>query len=226
MVIFVVCACALAACGAPSPPPPTGHRPGANARTQALVAEARRRGLDQGDLIIERRLVQKLEWAVELDVSVPDPTDAQLQAYLAANGERYRAPATHTFEQHFFDRSLRSNAREDAATALGVLNDGGAVAADPWTRGHTRGATQSQVEGAFGNGAHRAIAASPVGQWSGPIQSPYGSHLIRVQSRSPAGTPEFSALRPRLAEDWEREQKRIATQARLDEIANGSSPGD
>jgi len=57
-------------------------------REEVLVREARAQGLDSDDSIIRRRLVEKMEFAV---TEPPMPADAELEKYLAANPEAFRA---------------------------------------------------------------------------------------------------------------------------------------
>jgi hypothetical protein len=208
----------LVACQDP-PTIPAGHVPGANARTAALTAEARRRGLDRGDLIIDRRLVQKLEWAVALEVEVPEPTDDELAAFHAKNAGRYKRPATTSFQQIFFDRARRTTADADAAQALKASLTGPPPSGDPWTRGHTRGATRKQIEGAFGNGFASALAEEKVDVWFGPISSPYGHHVIKITERRAEELPTLDAVRGRVREDWRTDRRRLEVTRELDEIA-------
>ena len=63
-----------------------------------LLREAYKRGLDQ-DAVVERHLVQKMRFV--LGEEVPEPSEAELKAYLAANRERYRGPPTVTLDHVF-----------------------------------------------------------------------------------------------------------------------------
>jgi len=47
-------------------------------------------GVDQDDTIIRQRLRQKLEFLLEDTGALVEPTDADLQSYVAANPERFR----------------------------------------------------------------------------------------------------------------------------------------
>jgi hypothetical protein len=68
---------------------------------EVLVREALALGLDRGDVIIRRRLIQKMEYLLENTEPVPDPTDAELEAFIAAHPERYATPARVTFTHVF-----------------------------------------------------------------------------------------------------------------------------
>jgi hypothetical protein len=58
-------------------------------REEVQYREALARGLDKDDVIVRRRLVQKMEFLASQDVS--NPTDAELQAYFDAHVADYAA---------------------------------------------------------------------------------------------------------------------------------------
>jgi peptidyl-prolyl cis-trans isomerase C len=63
--------------------------------------EALALGLDRGDLIVRRRLVQKMDFLLAGSTPVPAPTDAELAAWLAAHPDQYAAPDRLSFEHVF-----------------------------------------------------------------------------------------------------------------------------
>src|SRR5262245_9650785 len=69
--------------------------------SEVLYREALALGLDRGDIIVRRRLVQKMEFLTEGLEPIDAPTDRELQAYLDAHAARYAQPArvalTHVF---------------------------------------------------------------------------------------------------------------------------------
>jgi hypothetical protein len=78
-----------------------------------------------------------------------------------------------------------------------------AALADPFARGsHTVLATRAQLAGVFGPGVADAVFALPVGQWSEPIPSPYGLHLILVETHADGGPPPFEVRRGQVLHAW------------------------
>ncbi len=74
-------------------------------REEALVREAQSLGLDQGDAIVRRRLIQKMELLLR-GLSEPEPpTDEELRAYYDAHRDQYTRDGTTTFEHAFFRRA-------------------------------------------------------------------------------------------------------------------------
>ena len=103
-------------------------------RDEVFYREGRAAGLDRDDVIIRRRVRQKMEFLAE-DLP-PEPSDEQLAAYLASNPERFRSDDQITFRQVFLSATRRANtiesdskqvasvlARADAAVDTTALGD-------------------------------------------------------------------------------------------------------
>ena len=169
---------------------------------EAYVREARSLGLDQGDAVIRQRLKLKMEFLAESDAARLEPSDADLQAFLEADAERFAKPLRLSFEQIL----LPSGAgEEDVAATLAELRQG--------ARPSEIGATNLlpprldemavvAIDRVFGVGFGDALAGQPLGHWSGPIRSGYGQHLVRVSERSEAALPSLSDIRERVEAEW------------------------
>ena len=90
----------------------------AHVREEILVREAWKIGLDDNDVIIRRRLAQKLTFLTE-DLALLEPADGRgvVSSSLQANAERYRIPARYSFSHVYFSPDARATPREDAVTA-------------------------------------------------------------------------------------------------------------
>src|SRR6187549_3463168 len=84
---------------------------------EILYREGVKLGLDRDDIVVKRRVRQKIEVIAEEDASTRTATDADLSAYLAANHARFAQPAIVTFEQVFLGQS-RSGPEVVAAVAV------------------------------------------------------------------------------------------------------------
>src|SRR5215203_5778687 len=74
-------------------------------RDEILYREGVRLGLERDDIVVKRRVRQKIEIIAEEDASTRTPTDADLLAYLTANQARFAQPAILTFDQVFIGAS-------------------------------------------------------------------------------------------------------------------------
>jgi hypothetical protein len=58
----------------------------------------------------------------------------------------------------------------------------------------------------------------PVGQWSGPVVSRYGQHLVYVHERADSIIPELAQVRNRAVNDYRQHKANMHLEARLDEL--------
>ena len=88
-------------------------------REEVLYREGVAMGLDQDDVIVRRRIGQKMEFMIG-DLAVPaEPDDEMLTTYLDANRDKYLEPPHLTFTHVYFNVDQRGEqARADAASAL------------------------------------------------------------------------------------------------------------
>ncbi len=188
-------------------------------RDEILVREGLALGLDRGDIIVRRRLIQKMEFLLENGEPVPPPTEADLQDWVTAHADRYATPARVTFT-HVFVSAQRAGA--DAGSEAVVLKeklDGGADPAplgDPFLRGREfRLHSQAELANIFGAPFADAVMKLPEDTWSDPIRSTFGLHLIRVTEKRPGTEPTLGAVHDRAEREW-REEKRqtLDTRAR------------
>lgn len=169
-----------------------------------LLREAVQLGLDD-DLVIRRLLAQKMRLVLQ-DTSMDRPIrDADLGEWTERHRDALLQPETITFS-HVFLADGPSGDRSAEARAILAGFDGPGTAApderrvadlsDSFPLGtRLRSYTRAQLRGRFGDTfADRVFALAP-GAWSGPIASPYGLHLVRVEQRMPARLPPPEALR-------------------------------
>ncbi len=174
-------------------------------REEIAVREAASQGLDQGDVVIRRRLRQKYEFLIEDEVANSPPTDAEMQAWLDAHPGQYRRDPVVGFRQVFLNSDRRgASARPDAGAALQRLIAG----ADPATLGDptllpldVEPSELRDIARQFGNDFAAAVDSLPQGQWSGPVQSGFGLHLVLVTARYPGVAPSLAAVRDQVARD-------------------------
>ena len=177
-------------------------------RDEVFYREGRAAGLDRDDVIIRRRVRQKMEFLAE-DMSVPEPSDEQLAAYLASNAERFRGEDQITFHQVFLSATRRANTIEsDSKQVASVLaRADGAVDAtalgDPFLLGEEfRGVSPSRVTSTFGEGFAAQIFAMEAGRWQGPIASGFGQHFVFISERASGSLPPLDAVRPAVRREW------------------------
>ena len=182
-------------------------------KEEVLYREALALGLDQNDLIIRRRMRQKMEFLNADIVQQQTPQDTELQAYLDDHTERYAEPERASFEQLYFKTDADRTAAEARATAvLKQLQD--APDTDTRTLGDAsllppsqRLASTRDIGRVFGETFATAVSSAPAGQWSGPYASTYGLHLLRITQRTPARQATLEEVRSEVERDWHTQQR-------------------
>ena len=187
-------------------------------RDEVFYREGRAAGLDRDDVIIRRRVRQKMEFLAE-DMSVPEPTEEQLAAYLASNPERFRTEDHITFHQIFLSATRRAGtidvdskqlantlARTDAAVEATSLGD-------PFLLGEEfHAVSQNDIASIFGDGFAKRIFDVEQGRWQGPIASTFGQHFVYISERIPGSLPPLDAVRPAVLREWSNARRLEAEQ--------------
>src|SRR5439155_84193 len=128
-----------------------------------------------------RILATKMRLLAERREADPAPDDAALEAYLDLHADRYREPER-TSLWHVFVSSARGTACErDARALLARLRADAmpttAPLGDPFPFGaYVRAASPRELAQHFGEAFAAGVARLPVGEWAGPVASPYGLH--------------------------------------------------
>jgi len=65
----------------------------------------------------------------------------------------------------------------------------------------------------FGADFAAAVAKLPVGQWSGPIGSGVGVHLVKLTALQPPAVPSLADIRPAVTREWENDRRVAANEA-------------
>ena len=193
----------------------------AHVREEMLVREALKMGLDVNDVIIRRRLAQKLTFLTEDLALLERATDAELRAFFEADAERYRVPARFTFSHIYFSPDRRETARADAETALpGVTDDNWRTVGDPFMLRRTYAhVTVADIRKDFGTAFSEALPELDGGAWLGPVESGYGFHLVRVDRRTASRLPDFAAVRERVATDYDSKRRSDANDTYYETLA-------
>jgi len=177
-------------------------------REEIAAREAIALGLDKDDTVIRRRLRQKLEFISEDVTRRAEPTEQQLQDYLAAHSDVFRIERMFTFTQVYFDPARRGeHVARDADNALARLRSEPELDAlmlgDSLLLGSEfADVSSSDIVKEFGEDFATKLTALPVGAWQGPIRSVYGTHLIRISKRDDSELPPLAKVRDAVEREW------------------------
>jgi len=194
-------------------------------REEILSREAHAMGLDEQDLVIKRRLVQKLLFVFEDLAEAVEPTDEELRAYAEEHREEYEVPPTISFTQVYFSPDKRRDAATAAESALGRLQAGRVTDDEAVALGDAimldasyRQVTRDGVIRAFGPGFAGELFDLEGEGWQGPIGSSFGLHLVRIDGRTEAAVPDFESVRERVRYDFMYDRKREVVDKTYDSV--------
>ena len=182
---------------------------------EVLYREALALGLDRGDTIVKRRLVQKMAFLSDDLADLRVPTRTELEAWFAERAERFARPPRESFRQLYVSPDRRGEAaRAGAEAALEQLENGAvepedaASLADPFVlQPYYPDRTPEQIARDFGPGFADALLELEPGAWRGPIESGFGWHLVFVESLTPARVPDFAEVEEAVEAAWVAEQR-------------------
>jgi len=184
-------------------------------REEVLYREALAMGLDKDDMMVRRRMSQKMEFISNDLTSLAEPDDEQLQAYLDSNPDKFAIPGRISYSQVYLNADQHGDQLfADAERLLAELSQSAvdidiSMAGDSFMGGYSfDDETDFGVARIFGKAFATELFKLPVGEWSGPVESGYGLHLVRVDSRTDSRAPSLDQVRDKVRGEWLSEQQR------------------
>lgn len=194
------------------------------------------RALDLGLIHLDRKvradLTSSVIASVVNDVKGLEPDASELEEFYEANKEYFTRPGRLRAQQIFFrvtprggenpeaggaqERAEKASARlaagEDVARVKAELGDF-EISPIPATM-----LPAAKLRDYLGPTLLRTIADLGIGQWSGPVRSGMGIHLVQLVARERATTPPLSEIKEQVRVDWRRRQGDRALRSYLDEL--------
>lgn len=183
-------------------------------REEVLYREGLAMGLDQNDQVIRRRVMQKIEFLAE--GTTPEvPTDPALQSWLNAHPDDYRIEPRYTLTQVYFDPSRHAGTLEaDVASARMDLLAGRDLGGDSTLLpSDLQDQPTSEIARTFGNRFSESLDSLPTGQWSEPVTSGFGVHLVRVTNHQDGRAARLDEVRGAVERDYLHDQTHKGNEA-------------
>ncbi len=175
---------------------------------EIFFKEAVSMGLDKTDLAVKRRLRQIMEMMMD-DFATIYPTENQLREYLSANPEKFRQDSRISFRYIYFPLEDE----DEAIRILDRLQKGISVEKD-YTGGlllipdRFEYETEWEIERLFGGVFTRELFELETGDWTGPVESSYGWHLVKVSERIEGEVPDLNQIWDLVEREWSVERKK------------------
>ena len=185
---------------------------------EILYREAIKLGLDKNDIIIKRRLAQKIGFLrQEADSSLP--SEKEVNDFYNQNTKNYFVDKRITFSHIYFSES--KDQEVEAKRALNLIRSGTTETdfGEPFLLGKNFSAKSiSEIERSFGKEFSEVIQNIVPQEWSGPLNSEYGSHLIFVNSISESFTPALEEIKNIVVSDVILEKQNNSVKEYLKEL--------
>ena len=196
----------------------------------SLYREALALGMDRSDVVVERRLADRMAARVRAEALREPPEDAELRRWFERSRDRWRRPAAVALTHVFVSRERRgagaeAHAREllEALRAERVDPHDAPARGDPFllaARVPLRSAPDLAHQ--LGRGFADAVTAFVPGAWSEPVESSYGLHLVWVHERRAAAFPRFEEVRVQVEDAWREQAGDAAVRRTLAELRAGA----
>ncbi len=138
-----------------------------------------------------------------------DPGDEELQGFLESRADEFREPAVLTFRHIYFSPDRRGDsAPDDARHVLAELTpetDSTLVDAmgDPFfLQREFESSSETDIARVLGGDFVPKLLALTPGEWSGPLQSGFGYHLVQVTDLIEGRIPTLGEIRESALREW------------------------
>jgi parvulin-like peptidyl-prolyl isomerase len=180
---------------------------------QASYLEGVRLGLDRDDIVIKRRLRQKLDFIAEESFSKSTPTDEQLNTFITANADKFSQPPILTLRQIYLDPKIYGDASSPKAKALlaslkaepkqdiTLLDNRGLF------KSHYKAQSTLEFNRLLGKQFTNNVLKLAPHSWHGQIRSSYGIHFVYIENKTTGRLPPLDEIRPRVMYEWENAQR-------------------
>lgn len=189
-------------------------------REEIYFREALAAGLDRQDILVRRRLVERMAYISATGDDVREPTEAELRDWYAARQSLFSVPRDVTFRLLYFsDRARGGRAKEEAILARDGLAGKPPPAPEASSLGDPsefapryEGLAPDEAAGIFGQAFATTLGRLPANSWQGPVEVPGGWCLLFVETATPGDAPAFEAVKPEVLEKWREIRREAARQ--------------
>ncbi|WP_371377921.1 peptidyl-prolyl cis-trans isomerase [Thalassotalea aquiviva] len=161
-------------------------------------------GIDKNDVMIRRRLRQKMEFFTSAAASMVEPETVELEAYLHQNADKYRTDNRYSFEQIYI-----STDRSHTKLTTKITQIQKALQQSYMPRGDASllpnkvdQASAFNVDRSFGKDFSHKLDTLALNEWSEPLTSGLGVHFVKVTARQAGGLPSLQDVQEQVTRDW------------------------
>lgn len=193
-------------------------------KEEVLVREAERLGLGEGDVIMRRRLAQKMDFLISAESEAEDASASELRQFYDENKTQFASNERRSFNHVYLSPEKYGDGIErQAQLVLEQLKKGidWKGLGDPFIQKRSYAVIpQAEVGRLFGPDFASAIFKLKQGQWSGPIGSAFGLHLVKIETVDDALQADFEAVKPQVRDAWRAQQQLKFKAQKVDDLVS------
>jgi hypothetical protein len=193
-------------------------------RNEMLYREALARGMDREDPRVRMALIQKMRMLAAGRADASGGTEEDLAAFFALRKEQYKLPARLSVTHVLFKNNDEAQARAEKLLSEFLKKEPSEAAlreaGDTSMLGSVhQSVTATDLEKRFGTDFTAEVVSLTEGEWSGPVRSGFGLHVVKVYDRVPGRIPELAEVRDKVANDLRYEARKASQEQGFQEIA-------
>jgi len=178
-------------------------------REEIYYREALRLGMNVNDAVIRRRLAKKMKFLQSEDGEDDKPTDLVLKKWLDDHPKKYALSSRYDLEQIYLGQFNDVDAKR-AKRMIAQLNAGtakpGSIRKPLSLPESIENENEREISRQFGEKFALAIGEQKRGEWTGPVLSGFGLHIIRITAKQPGQMPTLDQVKQAVTNDWRARQ--------------------
>lgn len=147
------------------------------------------------DLIVRRRLIARMERFIKNSYAIDEPVDSDIDRFIQDNPDLFAKGERVSFCHVFLSSDgMHDGAEGTSEGLLRQLREENLPPEKAYRLGNMfphpycfHNVSRSYVNNMFGKGFADDLLACKASVWSGPFQSGYGTHLVRLENKSATG---------------------------------------
>jgi len=195
---------------------------------EALYEKAIDAGLHKNDALVRSMMISSVRNSISTKFESITLTKEEINQYYLDNVDRYRAPGRVSFEHVFVSKNRNADSKYNAEELRlheafsSTESNSLASLGDPFIKGYRfLGLSMSKLTELMGTEFSQGVGQLNIGEWSKPIESVYGWHLVWVKEINPARVLSLIEAEHRVKRDLLKELKAQAFAAELSEVKLG-----
>ena len=171
-------------------------------KEEVFYREALRLGLDGDDVIIRRRMRQKMEFVAEDISTLIEPTEEELTNYLEEYPDKFEIPPRYSFRQVYISPEGKGEGFDAYCDNLltklrsGNVRDFESLSDPLMLKSVFPDVTPFEIRRSFGDDFTVVIEDLPHDSWEGPVRSGLGFHMVYIYAHVPTRIPDLEEVRP------------------------------